>query len=151
MLKMSSTLSASRAPEPSPDTAWQYTKGKSQRHFASASVFVNVCLQAYFEETPEEAFGIVERASFEARLRAHFSGAMPDDKAWYALRNVLWASGCRIVLSRTASLRIAAQTAWPLFENALSAHTEILFTRSSMMGVQSLILMVSLPSVIVRL
>ncbi|KAJ9610300.1 hypothetical protein H2200_005077 [Cladophialophora chaetospira] len=122
MLKMSGTLSTLREPEPSPEVAWQYTK-------------------AYFEETPEEAFEIVDRSWFESRLRAHFSGAMPDDKALYALRNVLWASGCRIVLSKTASCREASRTSWALFENALSVHTEILFSRASMTGVQALVLM----------
>jgi hypothetical protein len=67
---------------------------------------------------------------------------MPDDKAWYALRYVLWACGCRIALSKTTSFREASMASWVLFENALSVFTEILFSRASMMGVQALILMV---------
>jgi hypothetical protein len=63
----------------------------------------------YFEETPEQAFGILERAPFESRLRAHLSGTLPDDKAWYGLRNVVWASACRTMLSKTASFREASQ------------------------------------------
>ncbi|KAF2101307.1 hypothetical protein NA57DRAFT_72748 [Rhizodiscina lignyota] len=98
-------------------------------------------LKAYFEETPEEAFGIVERPWFESRLRAHFNGTIPDDKAWYALRNVIWASGCRIVLSKTASFREVSQASWAFFENALSVHTEILLVRASMVAVQALALM----------
>jgi len=108
------------------------------RFYAVADIF----LQAYFEDTPEEAFGIVQRPWFESRLRAHFSGTIPDDKANYALRNVLWACGCRIVLSKTATFREAAQASWALFENALSVHTDILFLRGSMVEVQALILMV---------
>lgn len=97
---------------------------------------------AYFEEAPEIAFGIVDRPWFESRLRAHISATIPDDKAWYALRNVLWACGCRIMLSKTASFREASQASWALFENALSVYTEVLFLRTSMMAVQALILMV---------
>ena len=90
----------------------------------------------------EEAFGVVERPWFEFRLRAHFHGTMSDDKAFYALRNVIWAYGCRIMLSKTASFHEASQASWALFENALSVHTEILFVRASMVAVQALILMV---------
>jgi hypothetical protein len=89
----------------------------------------------------------VERPWFEARLRAHFSNgaahaAQPDDKAWYALRNVLWAWGSRIVLSKTSGFRDVSKVSWALFENALSVHTETLFLRASSMAVQALILMV---------
>ena len=123
MLKMSGSFSASRAPEPSEELALQYTK-------------------AYFDDSPENAFGIVERSWFESRLRAHFSGATPDNRAWYALRNALWACGCRIVLFRTSGFREASQTSWALFENALSVLPDILFFRASMTGLQALILMV---------
>jgi hypothetical protein len=123
MLKMNGSLSTPRAAELSPDVAWQYT-------------------EAYFDQSPDSAFGIVERPWFESRLRAHFSGTIPDDKVWYALRNVLWACGCRIVLARTAGFREASHTSWALFENALSVHTDTLFFRASMMGVQTLILIV---------
>lgn len=99
--------------------------------------------EAYFEEAPEVAFGVVERSRFEARLRAHFDGTMPDDKAWYALRNVLWATGCRALLAKTVGYLKASQASWAFFENALSVHTEILFLRTSMMAVQAIILMVA--------
>lgn len=123
MLKMNGSLSVSRALEPSPELAWQYT-------------------QAYFDESTENAFGIVERSWFEIRLRSHFSGTTPDDRVWYALRNVLWACGCRIVLFRTSGFREASNTSWALFENALSALPDILFFRASIIGLQALILMV---------
>ncbi|KEF60683.1 uncharacterized protein A1O9_02244 [Exophiala aquamarina CBS 119918] len=124
MLKMSRTPSATRAPEPAPEIAWEYT-------------------EAYFEEALDATFGIVERSWFESRLRAHFRGELPDDKSWYALRNVLWASGCRIALSKSSSLsfREISNASGNLFENALSVHTEIQVLRASMVGVQALILM----------
>lgn len=100
--------------------------------------------KAFFEEALEAAFNVVERSWFESRLRAHLSGTMPGDKAWYALRNIIWASGCRIALSKMpgSSFREASDTSWGFFENALSVHTEVLFLRASVMGVQALILMV---------
>lgn len=94
------------------------------------------------------SFGVVERTLFEARLHAHFSGAqnsVTDDKAWYALRNVLWAHGCRIVLSKTRTFRETLEASWAFFENALSVHTETFFLHTSLMSVQALILMVSIP------
>ncbi|KAH8691680.1 fungal-specific transcription factor domain-containing protein [Talaromyces proteolyticus] len=122
-LKINDTLSSSRAPEPPPEIAWQYTK-------------------AFFEEAPAQAFGIVDRVWFESRLRAHFNNSMPDDKSYYALRNIVWASGSRIVLSKTVTSFVETwQASWAWFENALSVHTEIIFFRSSMIAVQVLILM----------
>jgi hypothetical protein len=143
MLKINGNVLAERTTELSPETAWQYTAGKFPKNKRPSMGRRLIYLtQAYFEEAPEAAFGVVERPWFESRLRAHFSGAKADDKYWYAFRNVLWASGCRILLSRTTTFSDACQTSWALFENALSAHTEILYLRSSMLGVQTLILMV---------
>lgn len=98
---------------------------------------------AFFEEAPVQAFGIVDRVWFESRLRAHFNNSMPDDPSYYALRNVVWASGSRIVLSKTAnSFSEIWKTSWAWFENALSVHTEVIFLGSFMTAVQVLILMV---------
>ncbi|KAL5603881.1 hypothetical protein FOVSG1_006631 [Fusarium oxysporum f. sp. vasinfectum] len=122
MLKFSGTLSTSRVSEPPSELAMQYTK-------------------VYFEESLEQAFGIVDRPWFESKLRAHFSGAVSDDAAWYALRNVLWASGCRIMLSKTESFNESKKASQALFENAFSAHTELLYMPVSMTGLQAFILM----------
>jgi len=98
---------------------------------------------AYFEGAHEVAFGVVHRAWFEARLRTHFEvGSNDDDASWFALRNVIYAAGYRLELSRTKTFREACQASWGWFENALSAHTEILHYRTSLVGVQALILMV---------
>lgn len=68
---------------------------------------------------------------------------MPDDPSYYALRNIIWATGSRIVHSKTAnSFSETWRTAWSWFENALSVHTEIIFLGSFMTVVQVLILMV---------
>ncbi|KAK5232919.1 hypothetical protein LTR47_006146 [Exophiala xenobiotica] len=125
MLKMSGTLSFAREPDPPPEVAWKYTN-------------------AYFEEGLDRAFGVVERTLFDGRLRAHFNGThnpVTDDKAWYALRNVVWAHGCRVVLSKTKTFRETLQASWSFFENALSVHTETFFLHTSLMSVQALILM----------
>ncbi|KIW86779.1 uncharacterized protein Z519_12565 [Cladophialophora bantiana CBS 173.52] len=126
MLKMSrGTLSTCREPEPPPEVAWQYAN-------------------AYFEEGLDRAFGVVERTLFESRLRAHFSGTynpVTDDKAWYALRNVVWAHGCRILGSKTRNFHQTLQASWAFFQNALSVHTETVFLHTSLMGVQALISM----------
>jgi hypothetical protein len=102
---------------------------------------------AYFEEALDAGLGIVHRPWFEHRLKAHLDGQNDDeDPSWYALRNVIYASGSRIVLAKTKSFRQANQLAWRWFENALSVHTEILYFRTSLIGVQALTLMVRFTS-----
>lgn len=131
MLKVNGSLSNGRASEPLPEVAWQYT-------------------EAFFQRSPENAFGIVERPWFELRLRAHLNGTRSDDKVWYALRNVIWAIGSRIVLYKKPDFQNASHTSWGFFENALSVIADILFFRASMVGVQALILMVRAPDTCFR-
>ena len=102
-------------------------------------------MPAFFEEALESALGIVHRPWFEVQLKNHFNGAINDaDPAWYALRNVIYAFGCRIEQCKCSSFKEATQLAWVWFENALSVHTEVLYFRTSIVGVQALTLMVSL-------
>ncbi|KAJ9494771.1 hypothetical protein H2202_009672 [Exophiala xenobiotica] len=97
---------------------------------------------AYFEEAPDAALGIVRRSCFEARLRSFWaSSEAEDDPCWYALRNVVFASGCRLVRSGEKGYTEAHRESWSYFDNALSVHAELLYFRSSVMGVQALTLM----------
>ncbi|KIW27762.1 uncharacterized protein PV07_07470 [Cladophialophora immunda] len=122
-LKIEKMLSKERKPEPDQEIAWRYTR-------------------AFFEEALESALGIVHRPWFETQLKGYFEGAVTDtDPAWYALRNAVYASGCRIELSKCSSFQEANQSAWGYFENALSVHTEMLYFRTSIVGVQALTLM----------
>lgn len=104
---------------------------------------------AFFEESREAAFGIVHRPWFEAKLRDHFVGTGSDvDPSWYALRNIIYAFGCRIETSNTGSYSAAQRSSWQLFENALSVHSDLLFRQTSVASVQALTLMVAIsPSV----
>ncbi|KIV79886.1 hypothetical protein PV11_07427 [Exophiala sideris] len=98
--------------------------------------------QAYFEEAAEAALGIVRRSCFEARLRSFYlSSKDDDDPSWYALRNIVFASGCRLLRSRDKGYTEAHQDSWSYFENALSVHAELLYFRSSVMSVQALTMM----------
>ncbi|EXJ70411.1 uncharacterized protein A1O5_06479 [Cladophialophora psammophila CBS 110553] len=116
-------LSKKRKPEPDQETAWRYTR-------------------AFFEEGLESALGIVHRPWFDTQLKGYFDGDVMDtDPAWYALRNAIYAFGCRIELSNCGSFQEANQSAWGYFENALSVHTEMLYFRTSIVGVQALTLM----------
>lgn len=102
---------------------------------------------AYFEECYYSVFGIVHRPDFESRLRAQFSKfpGFEDDPSWFALRNTVYASGCRIVLAKDLSVSFteAQARAWRFFENALSVHTELLYTPTGLTAVQALALMAS--------
>jgi hypothetical protein len=92
--------------------------------------------------------GIVCRTSFEARLRIHYQqGFMPSaesDPAWYALRNAIFATGCRSSLAKEPSggFRVAHRRSWKYFQNALSVYTELHFARTGLMAVQALTVMV---------
>lgn len=106
-----------------------------------------VLTSAYFEECHYVVFGIPYRPAFEARLRSQFAQdpEFEDDASWFALRNTVYASGCRIMLSKQASVTFseAQSQAWLYFENALSVHTELLYTPTGLTAVQALALMVS--------
>lgn len=92
-------------------------------------------------------FDIVDRDAFERRLNEQVDIASPrDDPAWYALRNVVYAFGCRasIFQETVPETWTEAQTkAWGYFENALSVHTELVYFRSNLASVQALLAMVS--------
>ena len=62
-------------------------------------------MAAFFTSGYEATFGIVERPWFEARLHAHLNEHRSDDDAsWYALRNVIYALGCRYDMSPASTL-----------------------------------------------
>lgn len=85
---------------------------------------------------------------FETTLRAHYrqEGETRGSTAWYALRNTVFASGCRIALSKDASKSFSEieSEAWGYFANAFSVYTELMFTFSGLLAVRALIAMVRL-------
>ncbi|CAH0046653.1 unnamed protein product [Clonostachys solani] len=102
--------------------------------------------KAYFDSCLDSIFGIIHREDFENRLRDHFQ-TNPDsrsDASWYALRNTIYASGCRVSLcadSGPESFSRSREQSWKYFENALSVHTELLYVSTDIMSIQALILM----------
>lgn len=113
--------------EPSAETAWKYTA-------------------AYFEHCFESIFGVVYRPEFEARLHAHFqngASSPADDVAWYALRNTVYAAGCRQILLKDGitSYADAQAEASRYFENALSVHTDLIYGPSGLEAIRALVAM----------
>ncbi len=105
---------------------------------------------AYFEDSFEAFYGVVYRTEFEARLAEHFeSGGAQDDPSWYALRNVVYATGCRTFLAQQKSMpwKEAQDRSWPYFENALSVYVELLYTPTGLFAVRALAAMVVLDHV----
>jgi hypothetical protein len=101
---------------------------------------------AYFEVSLDASLGILHRPWFEQQLSAHLAGTLDDPgPTWHALRNVVFAAGCRIEMCKSKSFQEAAKHAWGYFENALSVYARLLFFKTSITGVQVLTLMVSLP------
>jgi hypothetical protein len=123
-LKLQRKIQPESVPEPEPLTAWRYSN-------------------AYFENSFNRMFGVISRPVFEARLRSYLDqdGSSDDDPAWYALRNTVYACGCRIELSRASiatSLLEAEEKAWQFFQKALSVHTELLYLPTGLMAVEAL-------------
>ncbi|KAF3009192.1 hypothetical protein E8E14_006037 [Neopestalotiopsis sp. 37M] len=116
-----------RAPEPDMETAFRWTN-------------------AYFDHCLDPIFEYVNRSNFEARLRHHFThGEEPTrNKGWYAMRNTIYASGCRYVISEARSPEAFSESraqSWKYLENALSVHTELLYGPTSLDCIQALLLM----------
>ena len=122
-LNLRRDLTRTKAPELDIKTAWLYCT-------------------AYFEDSYDAVFGVVQRPAFEAHLRSHFEHyiSVEDDPSWYALRNTVYASGCRIVLSKdhTTSFSDAQVQGWQYFENALSVLMELELAPTGLSAVQAL-------------
>lgn len=104
----------------------------------------------FFEESIEGTINIIHRPSFEARLRAHFDveEKIEADPAWYALRNMVYAFGSRLSATDSpANSWIEAQLlGWQYFQNALSVHSDLIYSCSSILAVRALFCMVSFPT-----
>ena len=119
-----------REPDPDQESAWRFCR-------------------AYFEGVIDSIFGVVCRINFENRLRTHYEQGCPwegkEDPAWYALRNAVFATGSRQVLSTENKPRTFAEAStqsWKYFQNALSVYTELLLVKTGLMAVQALIVLV---------
>ena len=64
----------------------------------------------------------------------------------------MYASGCRVILAKQTSMTFseAQAQAWQYFENALSVHTELLYTPTGLPAVQALAIMVRIFGVRLR-
>lgn len=120
--------------EPEPQEAWDYVRAFFEIPFSQSENFLLV----------------VPRTYVERRLRTHIenvkNGVKDDDVSWYALRNAIYATGCRsYILARDPSskFRIAVGHGWQYFERALSVHVELVYKRASLMTLQALLVLVS--------
>ncbi|KAK5217827.1 hypothetical protein LTR72_009490 [Exophiala xenobiotica] len=117
--------------EPDPETAWKYCNGGNG-------------LRSYFEDSFDSTLGLVYKPNFERALRAHLLGDTSEESAsWHALRNTVYASGCRIYLSKHTSKSFTEiQTeAWCYFQRAMSVLMELLFTPTGLLAIRALVAM----------
>lgn len=87
----------------------------------------------------------MDRPEFERHFRAYHAGKITyRDPSWYALRNVVYAAGCRIYRSESPKANFAdvEREAWGYFLNALSVHSELLLTKPTVRSVRALVTMV---------
>lgn len=104
---------------------------------------------AYFDSCIDSVFGVLDRHELEQQLRLHFENGMRQasstDKAWYALRNTVYALGCRVALSLESGPAGYAESrsqSWRYFENSLAVATDLMYGRAEVTSVRALILMV---------
>lgn len=104
-----------------------------------------VTTAAYFEETPISTFYLIGRQSFEARLIRHIENpsASQEDSVWFAIRNIVYASGCRALMSKTHSWRESQSKSGQYFENALSVETDLIHGAYGISAIRALLAMVS--------
>jgi hypothetical protein len=85
-----------------------------------------IYIQAYFENSRANVFGVVQRSNFENRLRVQFQSpnTADEDVAWYALRNAVYAIGRRVVASmdRTGDFAEIQSKSLRFFHNAFSVY-----------------------------
>lgn len=96
----------------------------------------------FFENTMEGKLGIISRPWFEAKLNEHFKTPSQNDVSWYALRNTVFAFGCRIEMAKTSSYSEVAKVSSSFLNNALSVQTAMLYQHSTLTCVKALVLMV---------
>ncbi|KAF4331794.1 Type I inositol 1 4 5-trisphosphate 5-phosphatase 2 [Fusarium beomiforme] len=93
---------------------------------------------AFFEESLEHSMGLVQRPWFEARFEAHLANGARDssDFAWSMTRD-----------GTPKSFVSSRERSWSFFENAMSVHTELLYTHTDSTAIEALLLMVRTPYV----
>jgi hypothetical protein len=114
----------------------------TQRREEPSEQDANIYAAAFFDQSPDAALGIVHRRWFEAKLASHFKVGKSDrEPSWYALRNIIFAYGSRIIISKRGSFREAQQAAWSWFENALSVQSQLMYYPTPVLAVQALAMM----------
>lgn len=101
---------------------------------------------AFFDRTVESVFGLLNRKAVEDRLRAHFTNEEPtcvQNAAWYALRNTIYATGCKITIGDEGRYADAHSQALRYFQNALSVYADLLCDRTTASSIEALAIMVS--------
>lgn len=90
---------------------------------------------------------MVYRPEFENHLRRFFENnqARENDVAWYALRNAVYAVGCRsaAAVENKKDFVEIQQESVQYFHNAFSVHSDLLYMPNGLMAIQALVVMVS--------
>lgn len=82
---------------------------------------------------------------FEKRLQKTYeNGSSEVDAGWHALRNAVFAIGCRIMVFKACTWHEAQANSQGYFENALAVEAELIHGTPGIMGVQALLAMVCL-------
>jgi hypothetical protein len=89
----------------------------------------------------------VYRPEFEEHLRRHFqsSGPREEDAASYAMRNAVYAVGCRAAagMDGVKDFMGVQERSLQFFFNAFSVYTHLLYMPTGLRAVQALVVMVS--------
>lgn len=100
-------------------------------------------MTAYFNESLEATYHTLDQSVFQARLMKYYDEPNLDqDPGWYALRNVVFAIGCKILTFKHHTWMEAQTQAQGYFDNALSVEADLLHGTPGLVAVQALLLMV---------
>ncbi|KAK2123311.1 fungal-specific transcription factor domain-containing protein [Fusarium oxysporum II5] len=127
-LTLSQSSIREKGPEPDFDTAWHYAT-------------------SYFEYSHDSIFGVVYRPEFEDHLRRHFhcSSSPEKDTASYAMRNAVYAAGCRAAaaMDGVKDFKAVQERSLQFFFNAISVYAQLVYMPTGLRAVQALIVMTS--------
>ncbi|KAE9380925.1 hypothetical protein N431DRAFT_136771 [Stipitochalara longipes BDJ] len=99
-------------------------------------------VDAYFRSV-QCLFPVLDRHSFESRLRTYFQDPKDTDTAWTALMVAVLASGCRALLSAetpTAFEQSGAES-WAYFQTAIDLVSQLLYKPANLPVVEALLVM----------
>lgn len=117
---------------------------------------VHRSLFADYFDSFNATFPLFDRKTFSTCLDQHYSNNPPTSKSWYGALNIVLSIGgitatdtmqFDTIVAGPSNRESFMELSWRFFQNAASVLTDLLIFNNELMGVQTLVGMVLLPSV----